>query len=356
LPREAGSLLRGSGRDFQLDLLRALAIAEVVLAHAALPPWLAQSRNFGVPLLILISGMAFAARYRGETPGLAYVARRIWRVLAPTWLFLTFFFLFAAIVLDLAGAAYPYSASTIAHSYDLSTGIGYVWVIRVNILVAFLTPFIAFASNRTPRAGLFIAGSIAVLIVFALLQSAFGERLAALGSGPLWRLICRDVPYLVPYAVIFAIGLRVEEIGRRGQIGLALGFGAVAAALAWLLYKETGHLVPTQDFKYPPRLYYVAYAMFVSLLLIAGKDRLAALVPGRLRGTVTIVGSNTLWIYLWHILVIELLVEPFFALSHLPDDFVSRWAFILATAALLVAVQRAVAFRYAPDSKIFARA
>ena len=130
-------------RDEKIDLLRFIGLAMIILAHVGSPTIILQLRNFDVPLMVLVSGASFALAYRNE-PYASYVWKRIKRLLFPTWIFLTAYFsiMFAT--------GFPMALpdlNKIAESYLLLSGIGYVWIIRVFLLVALVSPLILKFNN-----------------------------------------------------------------------------------------------------------------------------------------------------------------------------------------------------------------
>src|SRR5262245_60892763 len=114
-------------RDKQIDVLRFLGIALIILAHLDVPRWLYQLRNFDVPLIMLASGMAL--RQTGFKGSYAdYLWKRVKRLVFPSWLFLTGYFL----VLGVTGL--PLERLTFDHileSYLFLSGADFVWIIRV---------------------------------------------------------------------------------------------------------------------------------------------------------------------------------------------------------------------------------
>lgn len=114
----------------------------------------------------------------------------------------------------------------------------------------------------------------------------------------------------------------------------------VYAAICSALFMQTGHFVPTQNFKYPPQLYYISYALAISLALISVRQPLANLVPqGKLRNIISFIGSNTLGIYLWHILTIKVISS----VTHKglwPDNFMAAWFGTAALAIFIVWAQK----------------
>ena len=81
-------------RDDRIDVLRAIGLLCIVLAHVDPPSFILQLRNFDVPLMVLISGSTFyiTANNRRQNTYLSYLIDRIFRLVVPTWIFLLFFF------------------------------------------------------------------------------------------------------------------------------------------------------------------------------------------------------------------------------------------------------------------------
>lgn len=65
--------------------------------------------------------------------------------------------------------------------------------------------------------------------------------------------------------------------------------------------------MPTQLFKYPPRIYYLSYAISICLILWILKDKVVFIIneiSPKVLGCIAYIGSRTIWIYLWHIVVL----------------------------------------------------
>lgn len=343
-----------SRRDFSIDLLRAIAIIEVVLAHSNLPGWLFQARNFGVPLLMLLSGWSISLALSKRKPAFgSYIRRRFERLVIPTWTFLACYFI-AYAVLDVAGVTSRYfTTQNIINGFLFGSDIDYVWVIRVNLLLSLITPFLLDVKTRDLSPYRFIFYCFLVMSLGSALWVMFDVEENRLAFGAAHDLIKSTVFYVVGYGSIFAIGMTLSTLSKRGIFLLAVAFGFLFVVLAMVLIYQTGNFVPTQSFKYPPQLYYLCYALAVSLTLIAFRDRIARLIVWpRVRGWISFIGSNTLWIYLWHIAAIDivmLLVE----LHIVPAHFVPVWIAICFLSISVVwlqglAVQRAM--RIAPQS------
>ena len=71
----------------------------------------------------------------------------------------------------------------------------------------------------------------------------------------------------------------------------------------YLIYLNTGMFQPTQIMKYPPTIYYISYALFVSFLLFSIFKRIN-LKQNRF---IKFCSKSSLWIYLWHILFLTII-------------------------------------------------
>lgn len=336
-------------RDVSLDLLRAIAILEVVFAHSGVSGWLFQVRNFGVPLLILLSGWSIGlsiARRPISFP--AYLVRRARRLVLPAWGFLVAYFLFFLVLDGIGLTARNYSWSTILDSFTFHDGIGYVWVIRVNLLVSLIAlPLIAL-DRRVRSHAVFIAACAAAILASELAWLAFDASGHRTSETLLHEIIEDGVFYLTGYGALFAIGLRLPRLPNRAVLALSLLSGVVFLGIAAALWHANGSFVPTQGYKYPPQLYYLAYGLFISLALVAGRGWLVRAIPeGPTRRLAVFIGSNTLSIYLWHIPAVEIGKE-LSAAGWMPDIPLVSWLAIAAFAIVATRLQHVVVNALAP--------
>ena len=81
----------------------------------------------------------------------------------------------------------------------------------------------------------------------------------------------------------------------------------VFASWAAVLWCTQGCFVGTQEFKYPPRLYYMAFAFAVIILLWLTRDGITSFFKRiKLSQCFAWIGSHTIWIYFWHIIALNL--------------------------------------------------
>lgn len=289
-------------RDERIDLLRFIGLSMVILAHVYPPMWLAQLRNFDVPLMVLVSALSFSASVKQESYG-QYVWARVKRLVFPVWLFLTLYF---AVQWAFAYPQVLPDSAKILRSYLMIDGIGYVWVIRVFLLVALLAPFIYRFHQRTPQNSQYFR----VLLLWYLAYEVAVNMILPEISG-ISRTILRNTLFdAVPFALLFALGLRVPAMTRPTQLRFLALFTAVFVLLASWFFWQNGGFQRTQSFKYPPQHYYLAYALMCAFFLwLLAEPLLRALRSSRLLGFVLFAGSNSIWIYLWHIFFLQIFTQ-----------------------------------------------
>jgi fucose 4-O-acetylase-like acetyltransferase len=311
-------------RDSKLDTLRGIGLLCVVLAHVHPPPILRQVRDFDVPLLVLVSGSAFAASAsaRDGVSYARYLASRFVRLVAPTWLFLSFFFVTALIWSTMRNAPYPFDARAVVSSYFLTRGIDYVWVIRVFLLVSIIAPLTLFA--RRSRCLLMLSYMVCASAYcgYELTLRLTGQHMAT----GVERLVQLALFYMVPYGSLFFVGTRLSPERKRPALLASGGALCVFLGVAGVLARRTGHFVPTDLCKYPPTAYYLSYGLAVSAMLYC------AIGMGQncwrpTRHGLAFLGRSSLWLYLWHIEILFLTGG-----SQLPGGFYVRYVTVLAGA------------------------
>ena len=82
-------------------------------------------------------------------------------------------------------------------------------------------------------------------------------------------------------------------------------YSLVCFGIGYYLYHKTGTFQEVQIMKYPFRLYYLSYGLSASALLIIffNNDKISNILYNKV---VEFISKHSLWIYLWHILVIYL--------------------------------------------------
>ena len=288
-------------RDDRIDILRFLGLAMIILAHTEPTTLVFQLRNFDVPLMVLVSGMSFRASYKNE-PYLFYFFSRIKRLLFPVWLFLGIYFLF--VYLTGMPISLPRN-DVIISTFMLQEGIGYVWIIRVFLMVALISPFIYSYSSRSPSNFHYFA---TVLVIYLFYEAFMLSPLRGMASSYLFQ---NTVLYLVPYGAIFAVGLRMPVLEKKHILSITVVALLVFACWAEFHWQQSAKFIPTQAFKYPPQSYYLSYALFASALAWLFSDKLiTAARTLHALPVILYIAQNSIWVYLWHIPLIQAIKLP----------------------------------------------
>lgn len=272
-------------RDYNIDFLRFVGLSLIVLAHVSPPIWLYQIRSFDVPLMVFVSGLTCSSKIIKNKK--QYYLNRAKRLLLPVWFFLIFIF---TLLLPLQYFKFIpdfLTAEKIFESFLLLDGIGYVWIIRVFLLMMLITPFL----YRTTRLGNF--SFFLILISLILLQECFINIFNQLSFDGFF--LNNYILYLLGYLPVFLLGYRLKtSIGLKNSFFLGFLIIFFISILGYLFYY--GEFVSIAAFKYPPRSYYLIYGIFVSTLIWLLRSHIV--VYSRL---FDFIGRNTIWIYLWHI-------------------------------------------------------
>ena len=118
-----------------------------------------------------------------------------------------------------------------------------------------------------------------------------------------WIVFEFILAYIIPYGIIYLLGMISRTTSYKTDRYISIICLAAFIISAYAIYSSTGMLQPTQFMKYPPTIYYISYALFVSFLLLSLFKRIG-LKSNRL---IEFCSKSSLWIYLWHILFITII-------------------------------------------------
>jgi peptidoglycan/LPS O-acetylase OafA/YrhL len=312
-------------REITFDILKIIGLVGIFIAHTVKgQPLLLQLRNFDVPLMILVSGALFYTTSQNKQYSwVSYLKKRVPRLLAPVWLFLLLFFTKVYLLSIIEGEKYPFSLKEIMDSFLLTGGIGYVWIIRVFLLIAIVSPLLLTLRQNLGSNRKFL-GIIAIIYIgYEILFFLIGDLTTPEFNNPsldFWVrkiffigyniLIEKWVFFLIPYSCVFAVGMIVPNLKKKTLIYFTIFFGIIFSLLAIFYYNQSGAFIETQKYKYPPQLYYLSYSLAISLLLYLLVKYLVKtqkyLQNNNLFVKIIIfISSSSLWIYLWHIVFLR---------------------------------------------------
>lgn len=119
-------------RDIKIDFMRFIGISLIILAHVSPPNLIFQLRNFDVPLMVILSGYLYSIKNKQKNKfNLSYFLKRFRRLVIPVWIFLSILFIGIFLI-----NPKMITLKLLLTSFTLYTGIGYVWIIRVYLIIA----------------------------------------------------------------------------------------------------------------------------------------------------------------------------------------------------------------------------
>lgn len=308
-----------------LDVLKVIGLFCIILAHVNPPSWLFQIRNFDVVLLMVLSSYLYFYLSKNkpqEEDSLRYLWKRVKRLVFPTYIFLAIFFLAAMLI-----SPYPFSANQIVESFLLSDGIGYVWIVRIYLIIAVLLPIARrlFVKSKISSGG-------GCLILFCILI-AVQEMCCSLNLFD-FGIVGKDyVAYIIPCFAIIIWTWWAMHTNNRKLLLFSVVATLVYIAVTILIVCITGRFESTNSAKYPFRFYYLVYAFAASgwLMLIARNKKIITKIWN---GVIGFISVHSFWIYLWHIPFVFLLNWKFSNLF-----WGIKWTAALGGAILMVSIQ-----------------
>lgn len=311
-------------RNTNLDLIRFIGVLLIMIAHSNPPDWLFQLRNFGTPFLILGSALTYAYIYKDRAIiNKTFFKKRLKRLVLPLWIFLSFFFLFFEIISPLTDKSTPFRSQQIKDSYYMYNGIGFVWIFKVYIILALITPISLKISKSTLSNKKYFTSIIITYLVYEIGMQLFFDLIPTRKI----EFITQYFLIIIPYSVIYLYGLRLHLIKRKDLYINILISLFIFISLAISKYNINNEFVPTQEYKYPPTLYYLSYAFFCMNLIYLLITRSTISTNLKTKQIITWLSTYSLWIYLWHILAHYIWVIYIINDNNSNPDIMTRFIF-----------------------------
>jgi len=286
------------GRNLNLDIMRLLGIIIIIMAHSSPPGWLFQLRNFGTPLLIIASGLTYSYLYSNRKLDIiSFYKKRLSKLIFPAWIFISIFFFISYVVSTVNNIIFPFSIETIISTYSFYEGIGFLWIFKVYIFLALITP-ISLIINRLIKSD---------FLYFILLLGLYGlyelmkMTLTPWLSPSVILFFNQTIFIILPFSILYLYGFRLSKLSDNQLISVVFLSLSIFVFLAVSKYLALGQIVSTQTEKYPPSLYYLSYAFFAINLLYFFVRKIPY-IKKTTSELITWLSASALWIYLWHIL------------------------------------------------------
>ena len=318
-------------RDLQIDFLRFLGLSLVIVAHIQAPFTFTQIRSFDVPLMVFVSGLSASGKY--ITNYWQYLWKRTKRLIVPVWLFLAFYLTAFYIVQSLVLPEPYLTGRMIGRSFLLlDESIGYVWIIRVFLLIMIVTPPIVRMSQRIKSESVFIF----IVLSFLLLNQIAFQHISSM-SDDLFKNGLKDILiYGIAYSIPFVLGVRLKQ-ANYNILWLYFALFILFFVLLGFNCYEAGNnpIGVSSGYKFPPRPYFIVYGSLVSILLWTTRQWWGQIANNRFTA---FVGQNTIWIYLWHM--------PFALIATVfMDNWIIKYVFVYGLALLLFWMQYRIVSR-----------
>lgn len=268
--------------------------------------------------MILVSAY-LGLKSRKSEKLISYLVKRFKRLVLPTWIFISFF-----LVLKMCLGNFDLGLKGVLATYALSNfGMGYVWIIRIYFIVAILVPLYKALTTRLSE--------IQILVLSTLLFVSY-ELLCHVGVFDN-KLLDYLLAYFIPCFLLLVLAKLIFD-NHKWNNTVTITSLIIFLIYGFYLFKENGHFVQTQNYKYPFQLYYLSYGVFASGLLLKLTKRMT--IKGFLYDKVILfISSHSLWIYLWHILPVTLL-------NHFALVWYVKYVVVLIVAILLTICQNVI--------------
>lgn len=198
-------------RDSYIDFLRSLGLLLIIIAHTYAPETLRSIRTFDVPLMVFISALCYRHNSQAGCGANSYLIKRIKRIYVPVFIFLSIF-LSALFVSNYFLGIPEIGVNKVIGSFLLlnSPSIGYVWIMRVFLLMAMITPLLYGLSHRLSFTGTVIVITLLIIAQQALVK--FGE---IIDFEILSIIFDQFILYMIGYSIYVILGIKINYLSYR---------------------------------------------------------------------------------------------------------------------------------------------
>lgn len=312
-------------RIIEIDFLRTEGLLLIILAHVNAPGFLSQLRNFDVVLMVFVIGMSYG--YSAKLKYTDYIKKRFKRLVVPVWKFLILFVCFLRIVGIKLSLCEYFSSFALLSGEPNWGGVGYVWIFRVYFLVACISPLLKKWSDSIPDDRAFF---VTWFFSFFLLEQLCSILLTL--DGVLSTILIETFVYGFRFGLVCVMGMRAPNMSNKTCYLLILSFCILFLIL--LVNRQE----PTQIDKYPPRIYYLSYALMMTLLsyILTRIPSFYVLMESKF---ISFISSNSMTIYLVHIILLYC-IKINQTLSQL--NYVVKYAFVLFFSCIITVLYKQV--------------
>ena len=320
--------ITGQSRNTAIDFVRAICVLLIVLAHVSIPEYLLNIRCFDVVCLVFLSGMSYELSTRKKQEGyFHYLWRRIKKLLIPTYIVLTVIF---ATVFIVNGSSEPIGLIKMIESYLLYDGIGYVWFVRVTLMLATVSPFLLIAQNKLSRMQQIII-FLTLVVVYIGLISVYKSNI--LSYWPNLFLYLYPI-FLLGYGIVYAFGMQYYKLDRKTKVGVFCLF-FICCIIAYLC----GVKNVSAD-KYPPGILYLSWGGVWAIVLY---ELFTKINIKKVPWMFSFLSKNSFDIYLYHIiplLILKYITNSF--VKFVNQNWIIQYMFVLGIAFTITLIKNII--------------
>lgn len=291
-----------ANRDKSIDAYRFIAFICVILVHINPPNIVMQVTYFNVPAMVFVSGLCSTRSY--DCSYWDFVWHRIKRILIPMYIFILPGYLlplFIAQHFEMIRAGLNIE-NILGSFFFWKSGMGYIWIFKVFILLAIVTLAIIRLNNKIKSNVVFV-GIVAMSIIVQHILIYITDCLPI--NTFEYDVMSIYILYIVGYAPFLMIGIRMNTWWRNIKpLKFIISTSILMIVGLYFYITFVGLPIDLSGYKYPPSSYYYVYGGAMSLLLWQCKKILYMVSKINL---FVFIGQNTNWSYLWHIPVVTIL-------------------------------------------------
>lgn len=314
-------------RNEIIDIMRLLWLILIILAHTISPNTLLfQLRNFDVPMMVIISWMSFyLSRADKEKLNLkSYYKKRILNLILPTWVFLSFFFIFSYFINYFSWNIFPFDWKILWSFllFQWEQSIWYVWIIRVFLLVALINPLLLYIFKKV---------NIKIFTLLIFIFYIFYE--ICVNYFPFWWnsflniFMHQYIYYLIPYSLLSATWIVLINIKQKYRYIFIFLFSILIVLFINIKYWFWNVKFFPQDFKYPATSLYLFWWIFVTFLITTIFNKIY--LNNFFKNILQFLSKYSLWLYFWHIFVINFIIIYFNLEKWFYYFFIVLWTSLL---------------------------
>lgn len=280
-------------RDLSIDIIRCVCMICIVLAHVNPPALLHTLRSFDVVGLVMISAICMKPN-KSVPQYFSSILKRVRRLVVPTYIFILCVLISVYILCLYFKIPYLYDRNGIISAFLLIDGIGYVWIIRVLLINAVLSPLLFKLSSY--QAIYVLVGSFLLLLVskYLLILVPSQEHLSGF-------ILYYYYLYTVGYFIIALYALLIKKSNYRSLLKHIL----IILALL-IVYKLVFSYLLDENVlvlqKHPPMFDWIAYGIIITDLLFIITRRITPLVQSNkyILKSITWFSANSFQVYFIH--------------------------------------------------------